>query len=318
MQRLAVIIPAYNEELTVAETIRSFHETLPQAAIWVVDNNSGDATGEKARSCLAGLDCPGGVLEESRQGKGNALRRAFSEVDAEIYLLADADMTYPAGDAEKLIAPVASGKADMAVGDRHSNGGYERENSRALHGFGNNLVKTLVNRLFRAELKDILSGYRALSYRFVKSYPILVEGFEIETDMTLHALDKRFAIVELPIEYKARPKGSHSKLNTVSDGLRVLRTIGNILRYYRPLVFFGAMSLVFALLGLAAGTPVLIEYITTQIILRIPFAILATGLELIAVVLAAIGLILDSIAHQEKRNFERALIALQSERSYPK
>jgi glycosyltransferase involved in cell wall biosynthesis len=231
MQRLAVIIPAYNEEQTVAETVRAFHAALPEAAIWVVDNNSSDATGERARTCLAELACPGGLLEEPRQGKGNALRRAFSEVDAEIYLLTDADMTYPAGEAEKLVAQVAAGKADMAVGDRHSSGGYQRENSRALHGFGNNLVKTLVNRLFRADLKDILSGYRALSYRFVKSYPILVEGFEIETDMTLHALDKRFAIVELPIEYKERPNGSHSKLNTFSDGLRVLRTIGNILRY---------------------------------------------------------------------------------------
>jgi glycosyltransferase involved in cell wall biosynthesis len=308
MKTIAVILPAYNEEQTVAATIEDFHNYLPDAHIWVINNRSNDATEQVSVDTLARLGCMGGVINERRPGKGNAVRRAFLDIDADIYILADADMTYPAAQAHQLMAPIIAGEADMVVGDRHSAGHYAAENKRALHGFGNRLVRDLVNKLFRANLADIMSGYRVFNRRFVKSYPILVEGFEIETDMTLHALDKRFRIVEIPVDYRDRPAGSFSKLNTLRDGARVLNTIGNILRYYRPLVFFGGTAILFATLGLIAGIPVIEEWVRERYISHVPLAILATGLGIVAIVLAAIGLILDSITHQDKRNFERDIL----------
>lgn len=305
---IAVVLPAYNEEQTIAATIEDFHRALPDAAVWVINNRSSDSTEQTARDVLSRLGCMGGVINEIRPGKGNAVRRAFLDVDADIYILADADMTYPASQAHELMAPVIAGEADMVVGDRHSAGQYAAENKRALHGFGNRLVRELVNRLFGANLADIMSGYRVFNRRFVKSYPILVEGFEIETDMTLHALDKRFRILEIPVEYRDRPAGSISKLNTLRDGARVLSTIGAILRYYRPLVFFGGAAILLALLGLAAGLPVIEEWISVRYIRHVPLAILATGLEIVAIVFGAIGLMLDSITHQDRRNFERELL----------
>lgn len=289
--------------------MEDFHTHLPEASIWVVNNRSSDATQKLAKEALVRLGCAGEVINEIRPGKGNAVRRAFLDIDADIYVMADADLTYPASQIRALMAPVLADEADMVVGDRHSAGHYAAENSRALHGFGNRLVRDLVNNLFRANLADIMSGYRVFNRSFVKSYPILVEGFEIETDMTLHALDKRFRIVEIPIKYQDRPEGSVSKLNTIKDGARVLRTIGNILRYYRPLVFFGGLGILFALFGLMAGVPVLDEWMRERIISHLPLAILATGLEVVAIVLMAIGLILDSITHQDKRNFERELLS---------
>jgi hypothetical protein len=199
----------------------------------------------------------------------------------------------------------------MVVGDRHSAGNYALENKRALHGFGNRFVRYLINRLFNASLVDIMSGYRAMSRRFVKNYPILVPGFEIETDMTLHALDKRFRITEIAVAYKDRPEGSFSKLSTVRDGMRVLATIGNILRYYRPLFFFGSAAIFIGVLGLVAGAPVIDDWIRHRYIYHVPSAVLAAGLEIIAIVLLAVGLILDSIAHQDKRIFERGLLQQQ-------
>lgn len=307
-QRIVVILPAYNEELTIGGTIEGFHRALPEAAIWVVNNRSSDATEAIARRVLAQSGCAGGVLNERRPGKGNAVRRAFLEIDADIYILSDADMTYPPEQVRELIAPVVSGEADMVVGDRHSGGHYAAENKRVLHGFGNGLVRGLVNLLFKARLSDIMSGYRVFNRRFVKGYPILVEGFEIETDMTLHALDKRFRIVELPVAYRDRPAGSFSKLSTLRDGVKVVNTISSILRYYRPLLFFGGAASLFALAGLLCSIPVLDDWIRSRYIYHVPLAILATGLEIVAIVLGAIGLILDSIAHQDRRNFERALL----------
>lgn len=301
---IAVILPAYNEEITIEATIRDFNQHLPEASIWVVNNCSSDKTEAIALETLAALNCKGQVINEVRPGKGNAVRRAFMTIEADVYIMADADLTYPAAQARTLIEPVLQEQADMVVGDRHSQGDYEAENKRALHGFGNRLVRNLVNRLFRANLADIMSGYRAFSRNFVKNYPILVEGFEIETDMTLYALDKRFRIIEVPINYKDRPAGSESKLNTISDGIRVLSTIGNILRYYRPLLFFGCLSGGFAVLGIIAGIPVFDDWVTTRYIEHVPLAILATGLEIVAIVLLAIALILDSIAHQNKQEFE--------------
>jgi glycosyltransferase involved in cell wall biosynthesis len=305
---IVVILPAYNEEQTIESAIEDFHIQLPAAAIWVINNRSSDATEEIAKNTIARLGLRGGVINEKRPGKGNAVRRAFLDIDADIYVLADADMECPASLAPEFIAPVLAGEADMVIGDRHSKGDYAAKNKRALHGFGNRLVRDLVNKLFHANLADIMCGYRVLTRRFVKSYPILVEGFEIETDMTLHALDKRFRIVEIPVDYKDRPAGNFSKVNTFRDGVRVIATIGNILRYYRPLFFFGSAAILFALLGLIAGVPVFEDWFAGVYIYHVPMAILATGLEIVAIVLAAIGLMLDSISHHDKRNFERDLL----------
>ncbi len=308
MKKIAIILPAYNEEITIGPTIRAFYAEAPEAEIWVINNASSDNTEIIAMHTFNELGCSGGVINENRKGKGNAVRRAFHEIDADVYILADADMTYPAGALNDLISPILSGCADMVVGDRHSGGHYEKENKRPLHNFGNRLVQWLVNRLFKANLVDIMSGYRAFNKLFVKNYPILVEGFEIETDMTLHALDKRMRIVEIPVVYQDRPEGSFSKLNTLRDGMRVITTISSILRYYRPLVFFGISAFVFFSMGIFAAIPVLHEWIETRYIQHIPLAILATGLEIVSILLIAIGLILDSISHQDKRNFERELL----------
>lgn len=301
---IAVVLPAYNEELTLAATMAAFHAALPEAAIWVVNNNSTDATETIARTTLAALGCAGGVLNEFCKGKGNALRRAFLEIEADVYVLADADLTYPAERARDLMAPVIEGRADMVVGDRHSAGHYAAENKRALHGFGNRLVRNLVNGLFNANLADIMSGYRVFSRRFVKNYPILVAGFEIETDMTLHALDKRHRIVEMAVAYQDRPAGSVSKLNTFTDGARVLFVIMQVLRHYKPLVFFGALSLLFGLAGLVAALPVIQDWVEYQYISHVPLAILATGFEIVAVITLGVGLVLDSMVYQQRLAYE--------------
>ncbi len=308
MNQIAVILPAYNEELTIRDTILAFYNAIPEAAIYVINNRSSDATGSIAKSTLDELQCDGKVINELRPGKGNAVRRAFLEIEADVYILTDADLTYPADKARELMAPVLEGEADLVVGDRHTTGHYEKENKRMLHGFGNRLVRDLVNYLFNADLSDIMSGYRIFNRRFVKNYPILVEGFEIETDMTLHALDKRFRILEIPVDYKDRPEGSVSKLNTYTDGARVIYTIASILRYYRPFLFFTSLAILFSLLGFITAIPVFEDWFTHQYIYHIPLAILATGLEMVAVLIFAIGLILDSTAHQGKRTFELGLL----------
>jgi glycosyltransferase involved in cell wall biosynthesis len=312
--RIAIILPAYNEAATVAATIRSFHAALPEATIVVVNNNSRDDTAAIAGRTLAELGATGCVLNESRQGKGNAVRRAFLEVDADVYVMSDADLTYPSERIHDLIRPILQGTADMVVGDRHTGGHYAAENKRALHGFGNQLVQRLVNWLFGAKLVDIMSGYRAFNRSFVKTYPILVEGFQIETDMTLHALNRRMRIVEIPVEYKDRPEGSFSKLNTVSDGLRVISTIIRILRHYRPLFFFGAMSTLFFVSGLIAAAPVLEEWLQMQYITRIPLAVLAASLEVVAFLLLAVGIILDSLSHHEKHRAELHYLQVYGDR----
>lgn len=308
MSTVAIILPAYNEELTIARTIEAFYRELPEAQIVVIDNNSKDSTFLIAMDTLKHLNARGVVIKEIRQGKGNAIRRAFTDVNADIYVMSDADMTYPAARVHDLIRPIAERQADMVVGDRQSGGNYKDENKRNLHSFGNDLVKTLVNGLFRAKLADIMSGYRAFSRKFVKNYPILVEGFQIETDVTLHALDKRFRIVEIPVEYKDRPQGSLSKLNTFADGAKVLFTIAQILRYYRPLAFFGGLACLFAILGLVAAVPVFQDWVMHQYIYHVPLAILAAALELVAALSLSVGLILDSITHQHKMRFEMHLL----------
>jgi glycosyltransferase involved in cell wall biosynthesis len=306
--RIAVVLPAYNEARTVSETIAAFHAALPEASVYVIDNNSSDDTAALAGKTLQDLGCAGDVISEPRQGKGNAVRRAFLDVDADVYVLSDADMTYPADRARVLLEPVLDNRADMVVGNRQADGCYAEQNSRPMHSMGNRIVVRLVNWLFGAKLSDVMSGYRVVDRAFARSYPITVEGFEIETDMTLHALDKRFRVTEVPIRYIERPAGSASKLRTYSDGARVIFTIVQILRYYRPMLFFGAISLLLALAAIAAGIPPISDYVRTHFVGHVPLAILASGLAIVAVLTFGIGLILDSIAHQQRRDFERYLL----------
>lgn len=304
---IAIILPAWNEALTVGKTILDFHAALPHARIYVVDNNSTDATGDIARATLTEHGISGAVLHEKRQGKGNAVRRAFLEIDADIYLMADADCTYPPAQARALITPILEGRADMVVGDRRSGGDYRRENTRPLHNFGNNLVQRLVNAVSGSSFVDIMSGYRAMSRAFVRSYPLLVEGFQIETDLSLFAAQGRFRVEEVPVRYVDRPAGSFSKLNTLRDGLLVLMTIFRILRFYKPLSFFSACSLAVALLGLILGMPVILEYMEHKYIYKVPTAILASALELLAMALLSVGLNLDALAYQRQLETEKTI-----------
>ncbi len=305
---IAVILPAFNEELTIKETITQFNKYLPEAEIFVVNNNSSDKTEQIAKQTIKNLQCKGKVINEDCQGKGNALRRAFLSIDADIYVISDADMTYPASQVQNLIRPVLNDEADMVVGDRHSGGHYAKENKRALHGFGNRLVQTLINKLFKAQLSDVMSGFRAFNKLFVKNYPILVGGFEIETDMTLHALDKRLRIVEFPIEYRDRPQGSLSKLNTFSDGAKVIFTIFQVLRFYKPLFFFTMLSILFFVSAGLASIPVFNDWVQHRYIYHVPLAILASGLSIVAIILLGTGLMLDSLAHLHKREYEQHLL----------
>jgi len=299
--KTAVLLPCYNEEKTIEKVIRDFQKELPQAEIYVYDNNSKDRTRELAQAAGAI------VKRESRQGKGNVVRSMFRDIDADVYIMADGDDTYPAEFVHVLLQPIFDHEADMVIGDRHSNGSYSEENKRPLHNLGNHLVKTLINKLFSANLDDIMTGYRAFNRRFVKNIPVQSEGFEIETEMTLHALDKRFAIVEIPIDYRDRPEGSFSKLNTFKDGIRVLKTVFWIFKDYKPLAFFCSLALLFFLLGLIVGIPVIREYVFTHSVAKIPSAILAVGLMVLSTISLTSGFILDTIVKQHKDHYELML-----------
>jgi len=297
---IAIIIPAFNEEMTIAETLRDFHRVCPEARFHVIDNASTDRTREIAIEEMASLGCQGRVLSEPRKGKAIAVRRAFMDINADVYVLVDADLTYPAADLRKLLQPVLDGDVDMACGDRHRDGVYRRENQRFMHDFGNRLVRVLVNFFFKGGLNDIFSGYRVLSRRFVKNYPVLASGFELETEMTIFALDRGYSIIECPTAYRDRPEGSVSKLNTFSDGMLVLKTIFAIFVRYRPLLFFTICSGVFSVAALAAGSVPVIEFIQTSKILHIPLAILATGLSILAMLSFSIAVILDAVAKAQR------------------
>ena len=248
----------------------------------------------------------GDIIFVKRQGKANAMKTAFSKIDADIYVMADADLSHRAERTfpKFLLKPIQSGEYDLAVGNRFVDSGYEKENKRKFHNFGNNLVKKLINFLFNADVKDVMSGYRVLSRNFVKNYPIMCEGFEIETEMTLHCLDKKFDLIEVPISFKDRIEGSISKLNTFSDGFRVLKTVFNIFKDYRPLLFFSLLSFIFFLLGLGFGLEPIKDFIEYRYVYKVPLAILATGLMIFSLLFFAIGLILDTIVRYEKFNFE--------------
>ena len=305
---IAIILPAYNEELTIVDTMMDFFGACPEAEIYVIDNASNDRTNALARAAYQDLGCKGRLLEESRKGKAAAVRKAFMEIDADVYVMVDADLTYPAADLRALLEPVINGRADIVCGNRHSSGVYSRENKRPLHDFGNNLVRRLINALFNGSLEDILTGYRVMSKRFVKNYPILSDGFGLETEMSIHALDKGYSVVELPTAYRDRPVGSFSKLNTFTDGMLVLQTIFAIFVKYRPMLFFSFCSLLFAVSALAAGVFPVMEYIHTGKILHIPLAILASGLSILSMLSFSVAVILDGLAAGQRFNHALQLL----------
>ncbi|MBP3596593.1 MAG: glycosyltransferase [Clostridia bacterium] len=302
MEKIAVLIPCYNEEQTIGKVISDFKKELPNADIYVFDNNSKDKTVEIAKKSGAI------VCHEYKQGKGNVIRTMFLEIEADYYIMVDGDDTYPSDAVHKLLAPVISGKADMCIGDRLSNGTYKKENTRPFHQFGNNIVKKVINILFQTNLKDIMTGYRCFNKKFVKNIPVMAKGFEIETEMTIYALDKRFAIVEIPIDYRNRPVGSVSKLNTINDGIKVFKTIINMLRIYRPLIFFTILAIIMAIISLYFGIPVIIEYYKTKFIRKIPSAVLASACMILAVIIAQCGIILDTVIKVNQENYQLNLL----------
>lgn len=295
--KIAVLIPCYNEEKTIEKVVKDYKKALPKADIYVYDNNSTDKTNEIARK--AGVI----VRYEYRQGKGNVIRTMFREIDADCYLMIDGDDTYPSESAKEMCDLVLSGKADMVVGDRLSSTYFE-ENKRAFHNFGNKIVRWLINSLFHNDIKDIMTGYRAFSYEFVKGFPVLSKGFEIETEMTIHAVDKNFKIVEIPIAYRDRPKGSVSKLNTYSDGMKVLKTIALLFREYRPLSFFGLISGLLAILSFILIIPVFFEFFDTGLVLRFPTLIVGCFILMTSILSLMCGVILQVIVKKNKQNYE--------------
>lgn len=311
MEKVAVLIPCYNEELTIEKVIKDFKRELPEADIYVYNNNSKDNSYEIAKNAGAI------VRNEYKQGKGNVVRSMFEQIEADIYVLVDGDDTYPAEMATELIEAVRNG-ADMAVGDRLSNGTYLKENKRRFHNLGNSLVKNAINVLFQVNLKDIMSGYRAYSKKFVKNFPILTKKFEIETEMTLHALDKNYMIKEIPIDYRDRPQGSVSKLNTILDGIKVVKTIGTMFKDYKPLKFFSIMALILLILGLIIGIPVIVEFAKTQYVSKVPSAILATGFVMLAFVVEQCGIILHTTVKKNRELYELNLLRYQQIESLTK
>lgn len=305
MDRIAVLVPCYNESATIAKVVQDYRRVLPEAVVYVYDNNSTDCTDEIAREAGAI------VCYEHQQGKGNVVRRMFQEIDAECYIMVDGDDTYPAEDAPAMAEKVLNEGVDMVVGDRLSST-YFTENKRPFHNFGNSLVRGSINRMFKSDIRDIMTGYRAMSYRFVKSFPVVSEGFEIETEMTIHAIDKNMSMANHVITYRDRPEGSESKLNTVSDGLKVLNKIFHLYCDYRPFQFFGITALLLTIIGLVMFVPVLREYALTGMVPRFPTLITAGFIMIAAVISFFTGLILSTIKHKERREFEFRLQEIEN------
>ena len=308
MDKIAVLIPCYNEESTIEKVINDFKKELPEATVYVYDNNSMDRTAKLATEAGAI------VRYEHLQGKGNVIRRMFREIDAECYILVDGDDTYPAENAKTMVESVLIGQADMVVGDRLSST-YYLENKRPFHGFGNSLVRKSVNVLFKSDIKDIMTGYWAFSYSFVKSFPVLSKGFEIETEMSIHAVDKNLYVVNVVVDYRDRPAGSISKLNTFSDGIKVLKTIVRLYRVYKPIAFFGAIACILSFLSLGFFIPVLIEYIKTGLVLHFPTLIVCGFTMLAAIHSFFSGLMLQTIVQKNRQDFEMRLIQLKKEKA---
>lgn len=300
--RIAILIPCYNEELTIKKVVTDFKMALPEAEIYVYDNNSADNTIAEASSAGAI------VRTETEQGKGAVALSMFRDIDADYYLMVDGDDTYPAEAAKDLLACMQSQNVDMVIGDRLSNKTYLAENKRAFHNFGNDLVRKLINKFYKTQLKDILTGYRLFSRRFVKNYSSLITGFELETDLTVYCLNYGFKIREVQIDYRDRPEGSVSKLNTYRDGYRVLKLFFNLYRLYKPLSFFGLVASAFLIVGLLLGLFPIIEFIKYEYVYRVPTAIAAVSMIIISVLLFTCGLILDNISKFDKKNFKHLLI----------
>lgn len=306
MDKIAVLVPCYNESKTIEKVVTEFKQVLPEAVIYVYDNNSSDGTDEIARKAGAV------VRYEHQQGKGNVIRRMFSEIDAECYLMVDGDDTYPAEDAVEMVKKVLEDRADMVVGDRLSST-YFKENKRPFHNFGNSLVRGSINTLFKSDIKDIMTGYRAFSYRFVKTFPVLSKGFEIETEMSIHAVDKNMYVENVIIDYRDRPAGSVSKLNTYSDGFKVLRTISKLFRTYKPDVFFGIMAVILLLLATGFFIPVAITYVKTGLVPQFP-TLIVCGFSAIAAIQSMFsGMILKTIYQKNRQDFEMDLYRVTSE-----
>ncbi len=294
---IAVLLPCYNESLTIAKVIEDFRRELPTAAIYVYDNNSSDDSAVLAKNA-------GAIVRHVRQqGKGYVVRRMFREIDADIYVMVDSDDTYPADEVHKLIAPVAEKLADMVNGDRLSST-YMTENKRPGHNFGNVLVCSLIKLLWKTRVNDVMTGYRAFSRLFVKTCPVLSNGFEIETEMTIHTIDKRLSLMEIPIQYRDRPSGSFSKLNTVQDGLRVLKTIFRLFRFYRPQAYYGLLSLLLTIAAAVLFVPVFIEYLKTGLVPRQPTLIVSGFLVVVAMLCWTMGRILGAAKMSSDQLFE--------------
>ena len=296
--KVAVLIPCYNEAVTIGKVVDDFKRVLPDADIYVYDNNSKDDTAAIAE------DHGAIVRTEPRQGKGNVVRQMFREIDADYYIMVDGDDTYPAEAAPRLLEPLMNDAADMTVGDRLSNGTYGEENDRAFHGFGNNLVRWLIKVIYGYAFDDVMTGYRAFNRIFVKTMPVLSEGFQIETELSIHAVDKRFRITDVPIDYRDRPEGSYSKLSTFGDGAKVLRAIASLFKDHKPMAFFGWHALILIVLGLIAGIPVIAEYFQTGLVPRFPTAILAIALVICGALSFTAGIILDTVAKTGRKQWE--------------
>ena len=300
MDKIAVLIPCYNEEKTIGKVVKDTREALPEAVIYVYDNNSKDRTAEIAAA-------EGAVVRhEYKQGKGNVIRRMFREIDAECYLMLDGDDTYPLENAAEMVDKVLNHQADMVVGDRLSST-YFTENKRPFHNFGNSLVRGTINWLFRSDIKDIMTGYRAFNYKFIKTFPVISAGFEIETEMTIHAVNYKMQVENVVVDYRDRPEGSESKLNTFSDGFKVLKTIAKLFKNYKPFGFFGVISLVLMLLAAVLFTPVFMEYLRTGLVLRFPTLIVSGFMALAAIQSFFSGMILSTLSAKERREFEYRL-----------
>lgn len=300
-KKIAILIPCYNEALTIEKVVKDYKKALPNADIYVYDNNSTDGTDKIAKKAGAI------VRYEYRQGKGNVIRSMFKDIDADCYLMIDGDDTYPAESAKEMCQYVLDGKADMVIGDRLSST-YFTENKRAFHNFGNKLVRSLINHLFKSNIRDIMTGYRAFSYEFVKTFPVLSKGFEIENEMTIHAVYNNFKLVEIPVNYKDRPEGSVSKLNTYSDGIKVLMTITRLFKEYKPTVFFSFVGTILLIISLIFGIPVFTEFFKTGLVPRFPTLIFALIILIISILMYITGIILEVVAKKNKQIFELFLI----------
>lgn len=296
-KKIAILIPCYNEAQTIEKVITDYKKVLPNADIYVYDNNSTDGTDKIAKKA-------GAIVKyEYKQGKGNVIRSMFREIKADCYLMIDGDDTYPAENAKEMCNLILENKADMVIGDRLSST-YFKENKRPFHNFGNKIVRFLINKLFNNNVKDIMTGYRSFSYEFVKSFPVLSKGFEIETEMTIHAVDKNFKIVEIPIAYRDRPKGSNSKLNTYSDGIKVLKTIATLFEEYKPAFFFNILSIILMVISLFFIVPVFAEYYQTGLVPKFPTLIVGCFILLVAILLCIAGIILQVIVKKHKQLYE--------------